>query len=165
MNGEKHIISILVNNKPGVLSRVSGVFGRLGYNIKSLCVAETMDSEISRITLVSKANSGFTEKTKKQLDKLVDVIEVTELMPSRSIERELILIGINIKKGQKAEIMRAVDMFGCSIIFMKSDYCILEIVGDKDKTETITNYLKPLGIEEIARTGIIALQRENSNEG
>jgi len=164
MNCEEHIISILVNNRPGVLSRVSGVFGRLGYNIKSLCVAETTDPEISRIILVSKANSDFTEKVKKQLDKLIDVIEVTELIPSKSIEREMILIGINIKEGRRTEIMRAVDMFGCSIVFMKSDYCILEIVGDKNKTETILNYLKPLGIKEIARTGIIALQRENSNE-
>ena len=160
MNGEKHIISILVNNKPGVLSRVSGVFGRLGYNITSLCVAETAEPEISRITLVSRADFDFTEKTKKQLDKLVDVVEVTELMPSRSIGRELILLGININEGQKPEIMRAIDMFGCSIIFMKSDYCILEVVGDKDKVETVLNYLKPLGIKEINRTGIIALQQE-----
>ncbi|MCD6153271.1 MAG: acetolactate synthase small subunit [Syntrophobacterales bacterium] len=157
MNGEKHIISILVSNKPGVLSRVSGVFGRLGYNIKSLCVAETADPEISRITLVSRANFDFTEKTKKQLDKLVDVIEVTELMSSESIERELVLIGINMDEEQKPEITRAIDMFGCSIIFMKSNYCILEVVGDKDKTETVINYLKPLGIKEINRTGIIAL--------
>jgi acetolactate synthase-1/3 small subunit len=160
MNSEKHIISILVNNKPGVLSRVSGVFGRLGYNITSLCVAETAEPEISRITLVSRADFDFTEKTKKQLDKLVDVIEVLELMPSKSIGRELILIGININEGQKAEITSAIDMFGCSIIFMKSNYCILEVVGDKDKTETVINYLKPLGIKEINRTGIIALQQE-----
>jgi len=164
MEGEEHIISILVSNRPGVLSRVAGVFGRLGYNIESLCVAETTDPEVSRITLVSKADFVFKEKTKKQLDKLVDVIEVTELKPAKSVQREMMLIGINLKKKVRSEVMRAIDMFGCKVIFMKSDYCILEIVGDKDETETLLNYLKPLGIEEIARTGIIALQQKNNND-
>jgi len=161
MAEEEHIISMLVNNKPGVLSRVSGVFGRLGYNIKSLCVAETTNPEISRITLTSIANSHFTEKVAKQLNKLVDVIDITELKPATSVEREMTLIGIRIDKEKRAEIMRAIDMFGCNVRYMSDNYCILECVGETEKTETIINYLKPLGIEEIARTGIIALPQKN----
>lgn len=161
MAEEEHIISMLVNNKPGVLSRVAGVFGRLGYNIKSLCVGETTDPEISRITLTSIANSHFTEKVAKQLNKLIDVVDVTELKPATSVEREMTLIGMHLDKETRAEIMRAVDMFGCNVRFMSDDYCILECVGETEKTETIINFLKPLGIEEIARTGIIALPRKN----
>jgi acetolactate synthase-1/3 small subunit len=160
MAEEEHIISMLVNNKPGVLSRVSGVFGRLGYNIRSLCVGETINPDISRITLTSIANSRFTEKVTKQLNKLVDVIDVTELKPATSVEREMILIGIQVDKEKRPDIMRAIDMFGCSIRFLSEDYCILECVGETEKTETLLSYLKPLGIEEIARTGIIALSQK-----
>lgn len=160
MNGEERLISMLVNNKPGVLSRVAGVFGRLGYNIESLCVAATTNPEISKITLVSKSNSDSTERTKKQLEKLVDVIEVTELGQTRSVQRELILIGIKLHQEHRAEIARAVDIFGCKILSMKSDYYILEVVDNKEKIETVLNYFAPLSIEEIARTGVIALEKE-----
>jgi len=162
MNEEEHVISILVNNRPGVLSRVSGIFGRQGYNIESLCVAETTDPEVSRITLVSKANPTFKKKVMKQLDKLVDVIEVEELEHPRSVQREMVLIGIRTQQETRPDIMRAVDMYGCKVIFMKSDYCIVEIVGIRKETETILSYFEPLGIEEIARTGTIALSHKNT---
>jgi acetolactate synthase-1/3 small subunit len=162
METKEHIISILVHNKPGVLSRIAGVFGRLGYNIESLCVAETTDTGVSRIVLASRANSDFTEKIKKQLNKLVDIIEVVELGHTQSVQREMILVGVDLDPERRNDIMRAVDMFNCKIVSMKHDYCILEIIGNKDETETVLDYIKPLGVKEIARTGVIALRRENN---
>jgi acetolactate synthase-1/3 small subunit len=164
MDKDEHVISLLVSNRPGVLSRVSGVFGRQGYNIESLCVAETNDPQVSRITLVSNADLSFKEKIKKQLDKLVDVIEVIELKRTKSVQREMILIGISIKKKVRTDIMKAVEMFGCKVIFLKADYCILEIVGSKEETETALNFFQPLGVQEIARTGVIALPHTNNND-
>jgi len=165
MEDETHVISMLVRNRSGVLSRVAGVFGRLGYNIESLCVAETINTKISRITLVSRANSDFTEKIKKHLDRLVDVIEVTELRQEQSIQREMILLGIEMTQDNRKEIVQAIDMFGCKIVSIREDYCIIENVANRGETQTILNYFKPMGIKEIARTGMIALQqKKNGND-
>lgn len=165
MEGEIHIISMLVRNRSGVLSRVAGVFGRLGYNIESLCVAETTNPKISRITLVSRANSDFTEKIKKYLDRLVDVIEVTELGQGQSVQREMILLGIDMNPENRKEIVQAIAMFGCRIVSIKEDYCIIESVGNREETETILKYFEPIGIRELARTGMIALQqKKNGND-
>lgn len=152
-------ISILVNNQPGVLSRVGGIFGRHGYNIKSLCVAETTNPEISRITLTSESDPDFTEKIKKQLDKLVDVIEVCDLSGQAFIQRELMLIGVTIKEGTQSEILRAIETFGCRIVTMTSDYLILEITGHQDETAAILKFFQSFGVEETNRTGSIAVQR------
>jgi len=156
---------MLVRNRSGVLSRVAGVFGRLGYNIESLCVAETTNPKISRITLVSRANSDFTEKIKKYLDRLVDVIEVTELGQGQSVQREMILLGIDMNPENRKEIVQAIAMFGCRIVSIKEDYCIIESVGNREETETILKYFEPIGIRELARTGLIALQqKKNGND-
>ena len=156
---QEQTISILVNNQPGVLSRVGGVFGRHGYNIKSLCVAETTNPEISRITLTSESDPDFTEKIKKQLDKLVDVIEVSNLSGQAFIQRELMLIGVTIKEGNQLEIMRAIEMFGCRIVTMTPDYFILEITGHQDETAAVLKYFQSYGVEEINRTGSIGIKR------
>lgn len=166
MENETHVISMLVRNRSGVLSRVSGVFGRLGYNIESLCVAETTNTKISRITLVSRANADFTDKIKKHLDRLVDVVEVTELKQQYSIQREMILMAITLTPDNRSEVMQAVSMFGCKIVSIRENYCIIENVANRGETQTILNYFKPMGIEELARTGMIALQqyREDTEE-
>lgn len=156
---QEQTISILVNNQPGVLSRVGGIFGRHGYNIKSLCVAETTNPEVSRITLTSESDPDFTEKIKKQLEKLVDVIEVTDLSGQAFIQRELMLIGVNIKEGTHSEILRAIEMFGCRIVTMTPDYFILEITGHQDETAAILKFFQSFGVEETNRTGSIAVQR------
>ncbi len=156
---QEQTISILVNNQPGVLSRVGGVFGRHGYNIKSLCVAETTNPEVSRITLTSESDPDFTEKIKKQLDKLVDVIEVSDLSGQSFIQRELMLIGVTIKEGAHSEILRAIETFGCRIVTMTTDYFILEITGNQDETAAILKFFQSFGVEETNRTGTIALQR------
>jgi acetolactate synthase-1/3 small subunit len=156
---QEQTISILVNNQPGVLSRVGGVFGRHGYNIKSLCVAETTNPEVSRITLTSESDPDFTEKIKKQLEKLVDVIEVSDLSGQAYIQRELMLIGVTVKEGMHSEILRAIEMFGCRIVTMTPDYFILEITGLQDETAAVLKYFQSFGVEEINRTGSIAIQR------
>ncbi|MBN2569198.1 MAG: acetolactate synthase small subunit [Deltaproteobacteria bacterium] len=158
-----HVISMLVHNRSGVLSRVAGVFGRLGYNIESLCVAETTNPKISRITLVSRANADFTEKIKKHLDRLVDVIQVTELSQRHSIQKEMMLLGIYMKPENRKEIMQAIEMFGCKIVSIRDCYCIIESVRSRGEIETILNYFEPMGIVELARTGMIALQQKKSN--
>ncbi len=156
---------MLVRNRSGVLSRVAGVFGRLGYNIESLCVAEMTNPKISRITLVSRANADFTEKIKKQLDRLVDVVEVTELTQRHSIQKEMMLLGIYMNSENREEIMQAIAMFGCKIVSIRQNYCIIENVGNRGETETILAYFEPMGIEELARTGMIALQQhKNGND-
>ena len=162
MGIRERIIAILVNNKPGVLSRVAGVFGRLGYNIESLCVAETISPEISRITSITNADSDFIDKVKKQLTRLVDVLDVTELFPGQSAQREMILIGINLDQEGRAEIVRSIGMFDCKIISMRNDYCIIQVAGSREEVETVINYLRPLGIDKIARTGVLALRYKDS---
>ncbi|MEA2014184.1 MAG: acetolactate synthase small subunit [Thermodesulfobacteriota bacterium] len=158
MEIRERIITILVSNKPGVLSRVAGVFGRLGYNIESLCVAETISPEISRITSITKADSDFIEKVKKQLTRLVDVLDVTELSPGQSAQREMILIGIKLDQKNRTEIVRSMGMFDCKIIFMRNDYCIIQVAGSREEVETVINLLRPFGIDKIARTGVLALR-------
>jgi len=156
---EDHTISMLVNNQPGVLSRIAGVFSSRGYNIRSLCVAETTNPEISRITLTSRAESDFTEKIKKQLDRLVDVLSVTDFTGEPSVQRELMLISLSLTDENRQEILRAIDIFGCRVVAMSEDYLIMEITANKDKTAAILKYFKPIGVEEMNRTGTIAVFR------
>ncbi|MCK9229982.1 MAG: acetolactate synthase small subunit [Syntrophales bacterium] len=154
----EHVISMLVNNRPGVLSRVAGVFGRLGYNIESLCVAETISPNVSRITSVSKVDPNFMEKVRKQLDRLVDVLSVTVLDDSHSVKREMMLMGLPVTTKNRSDLFRAVDMFGCTVVSMKDSYCILQIVGTRMEVETALHFLKPLGVKDIASTGAVALE-------
>jgi len=161
---EEHAISILVKNQPGVLSRVAGVFSSRGYNIISLCVAETVDPDISRITLTSQADRAFTEKIKKQLDKLVDVVEVSDFTGPEFIHREMMMIGIQLKPENRAEIMRAIETFRCKIITMTTDYYILELTGTKEENTAVLNYLQQYGVEEINRTGPISVRRSKQNK-
>jgi acetolactate synthase I/III small subunit len=159
MNNEEHTISMLVKNQPGVLSRVSGVFSSRGYNIKSLCVAETVNPDISRITLTSQADRAFTEKIKKQLDKLVDVVQVSDFTGESYIHRELMMIGIQLRPENRSEIMRAIETFRCKIITMTTDYYILEITGTKEENTAVLNYFQLYSVEEINRTGPISVRR------
>lgn len=161
MKKKVYTISMLVNNKPDVLSRVSGTLGGRGYNIESLCVNTTMDPEISKIILTTISNKTSVIQIKKQLDKLVDVRKVSVLTNGNSAERETALIGINLTEENMSEIRQAIDILKCRIAIMESDYCILEVTGSPDEIQTALNYLKPIGIEDIARTGTIALKRKS----
>ncbi|MBW1993252.1 MAG: acetolactate synthase small subunit [Deltaproteobacteria bacterium] len=160
MDQDKHVLSILVDNQPGVLSRIVGLFSGRGYNIDSLCVAETTDPLVSRITLVTKANALVMEQINKQLNKLINVIKVHELTGSEDIEREIVLIKVRAKPEHRPEILRIVDIFRAKVVDVGRDYYTLEVTGDEGKLEAILTLLKPIGIKEIARTGLIALYRE-----
>ena len=157
---EKHVLSILVENQPGVLSRISGLFGGRGYNIDSLCVAQTTEPHVSRITIVATANRVVLEQIMKQLHKLINVIKVIELTGTEFVQREMALIKVNAKPEHRAEILRIVDIFRAKIIDVGLEHYTIEITGDEDKLSAILNLLKPSGIKEIAKTGIIALSRE-----
>ena len=160
MTEEKHIFSMLVDNQPGVLSRVVGLFSGKGFNIESLCVAETSDPIVSRITIVTKANRPVIEQIEKQLNKLVNVIKIRDLTGPNSVKREMALICINAKAEHRAELLRIVDIFRCKVIDVGFNHYTIEVTGDEGKMQAILNLLMPMGIKKIARTGIMALFRE-----
>ena len=153
------ILSILVHNQPGVLSRISGLFSGRGYNIDSLSVAETMDSEISRITLVTTGELPIIEQITKQLNKLINVIKVYDLTNENYIYRELALVKVNAKSEARAEILRIADIFRCHIVDVGFEHYTIEIVASRKKFDAILDLLKPFGIKDIVKTGSIALQR------
>ncbi len=160
MQEEKHVLSILVDNQPGVLSRISGLFSGRGYNIESLCVAETTETGVSRITIVTQANTPLVEQIKKQLNKLINVLKVFELTGSPYVQREMALIKVSAKPESRAEILRIVDIFRCKVVDVSLDHYTIEVTGDDGKMNAILKMMAPHGIKEIARTGMIALFRE-----
>jgi acetolactate synthase-1/3 small subunit len=157
---QKHTISLLVDNEPGVLSRVSGLFSGRGFNIESLCVAETLDPAVSRINLVTRGDDAIAEQIKKQLNKLINVIKVQDLTGTEYVEREMALIKVQAKVDYRAEILRIVDIFRCKVVDVSPDHYTIEVTGTADKLAAIVSLLRPMGIKEIARTGAIALGRE-----
>jgi len=159
-NSEKHILSLMVENRPGVLSRIVGLFSGRGFNIESLCVAETADADISRITLVTCGDMGVIEQIKKQLNKLINVIKVVDFTDTPFVQRDLALIKVRAKPEHRAEILRITDIFRGRVVDVGSEFYTLEVTGDLDKIDAILGLLKPMGVKEIARTGTIALPRE-----
>lgn len=157
---EKHILSLLVDNQPGVLSRVAGFFSGRGFNIDSLCVSETTDPMVSRITLVAYGDMLIVEQIKKQLNKLINVLKVIDFTDTDFVQREMALIKVRAKPENRAEILRMVDIFRSRIVDVSADYYIIEVTGDEGKLVALLNLLKPMGIKEIARTGVVALGRE-----
>ena len=159
MTEEKHTISLLVDNQPGVLSRIAGMFSGRGYNIESLCVAATMDPLVSRITLVTNGVQLIIEQINKQLNKLVNVIKVHDLTQTNFVERQMALMKVRARPAQKAEILRLVDIFRCKVVDVSSTHYTIDGTGTGEKLEAFLDLLKPMGIKEIARTGAIALSR------
>ena len=157
---EKHILSILVENQPGVLARVAGLFSGRGFNIESLCVAETNEPRVSRMTIVTNGDLGVVEQIKKQLNKLVDVIKVVDFTGEKFVQRELALIKVHARPENRAEVLRMVDIFRCRVIDVGAEYYTVELTGDEGKISAFLNLIKPMGIKEIARTGALALGRE-----
>ncbi len=160
MEEQKHIFSMLVDNVPGVLSRIVGLFSGRGFNIDSLCVAETMDPAVSRITIVSKADAPIVEQIEKQLNKLINVRKIRDLTGPSSVKREMALICVKAKAKHRAEILRIVDIFRCKVVDVGLEHYTIEVTGDEGKLKALLKLLKPMGIKKIARTGPIALFRE-----
>jgi len=155
----KHTISILVENKFGVLSRVAGLFSARGYNIESLSVGETLDPSVSRMTIVVSGDEFVIEQVTKQLHKLIDVIKVNDMTDDSHVERELVLIRVNAEPQHRAEVMRTADIFRARVIDVTPVSFVLEATGDEGKLEALIELLRPLGIQEVVRTGKIAITR------
>jgi acetolactate synthase-1/3 small subunit len=158
--GDKHILSLLVDNEPGVLSRVAGFFSGRGFNIDSLCVSETTDPLVSRITLVTYGDMVIVEQIKKQLNKLINVKKVFDFTGTEHVEREMALVKVRAKAEHRAEILRMVDIFRAVVVDVNADFYTVEVIGDENKVVAFLNLLKPMGIKEVARSGAIALARE-----
>ena len=154
------MISILVENHSGVLSRVSGLFSRRGYNIDSLSVGVTEDPKISRITVVAFGDDNIIYQIHKQLEKLIDVLEVTELSPDNSVYRELALIKVNVGlPSVRSEIVSIAEIFRANVIDVSQTSLTMELTGDQSKIEAFSQLLAPYGIKEIVRTGLTGIQR------
>ena len=160
MEEQKHTMTMLVDNQPGVLSRVAGLFSGKGFNIESLCTAPTMDPRVSRITIVTKANPPLIEQIEKQLRKLINVIKLRDMTGPRAVKREMALICVQAKPEHRAEILRIVDIFRCKVIDVGLEHYIIEVTGDEAKLAALINLLRPMGIKKIARSGTLALYRE-----
>ena len=155
----KHTIAVLVENKFGVLSRVVGLFSARGYNIESLSVGETLDPSVSRMTLVVNGDAFVIEQVMKQLHKLIDVIKVIDLSVETHVEREMLLIRVNAEPAARAEILRMADIFRAKIVDVTAASYTLEVTGEETKIEAILDLLRPFGIQEVVRTGKVAIAR------
>jgi acetolactate synthase-1/3 small subunit len=155
----KHTLAVLVENKSGVLSRVASLFSRRGYNIDSLAVGVTEVSDISRITIVVHGDDHVLEQVTKQLNKLVDVIKVSDIGGEDTVERELVLIKVAADVDTRAEIIQIADIFRARIVDVARKSMIVEVTGDESKVQAIEKLLRQFGIKEMVRTGKIALIR------
>lgn len=155
----RHVISVLVENHFGVLTRIAGMFSSRGFNIDSLAVGETTDPTISRITIVSHGDDSVIEQIVKQLRKLVDVIRVQDITKESHIERELVLAKVKCAKETRAEIMQMVSIFRARIVDVSSESLVIELVGTQDRIGALLELLDPYGILEVAKTGAIGLAR------
>lgn len=157
----KHTLSVLVENRSGVLSRVAGLFSRRGFNIDSLAVGVTENPEVSRMTIVVDGDEYTVEQVSKQLNKLIDIIKIKALEKSDSVSRELALIKVNATASTRSEIVQIVEIFRAKIVDVSKNTLTVEISGASDKVAALEDMLKQFGIKEIVRTGTIAIERGN----
>ena len=156
----RHTISVLVENKFGVLSRVSGLFSGRGFNIESLSVGETIEPDVSLMTIVTVGDDQIVEQIIKQLNKLIDIIKVVDFMEVEHVEREMVLIKAAPKKNDKAEFLKLTEIFRGRIIDSGASTFTVEITGDEKKIAAFIELIKPFGIKEFVRTGTVAIARE-----
>lgn len=154
-----HTLSVLVENKPGILARVASLFSRRGFNIESLAVAPTDDERFSRITILVDAESAPLEQVVKQLDKLINVVEIRELDPAQSVERELMLVTIKAPPANRGEVLDLVNIFEATVMNVGYDEMMLSIAGSPSRVDDFEQLLRPYGIVEIQRTGRVALPK------
>ena len=154
-----HILSVLVENRPGVLARISGLFARRGFNIDSLAVGETEDPSVSRMTIVVSVEGKPLEQITKQLHKLINVLRIAELPHDAAVERELALIKVGVGPGKRAEVLEIVEIFRAKVVDVDVDAVVIEATGTPEKVTALEELLGPYEIVEIARTGRVALAR------
>ncbi|GGM37340.1 acetolactate synthase small subunit [Micromonospora sonchi] len=154
-----HTLSVLVENKPGVLARVSGLFSRRGFNIDSLAVGETENPDVSRITIVVNADSSPLEQVTKQLNKLVNVLKIVELDPATSVARELLLVKVRADRNARSQVMETVNLFRARVVDVAPDTLTIEATGTADKLDALLRDLEPFGIKEMVQSGLVAIGR------
>ncbi|HZG76277.1 MAG TPA: acetolactate synthase small subunit [Paenibacillus sp.] len=156
---KKHTIAVLVNDQPGVLQRVSGLFGRRGFNIESITVGTSEDPGLSRMIIVTTGDDGTLEQVQKQLYKLIDVIKVIDLSANPMISRELALIKVSAEPSARPELFAVVDTFRASVVDISPSTVIVQVVGDTEKIDAMVELMKPYGILQLTRTGVTAMTR------
>ncbi len=157
---KKHILSVLVENKFGVLARVAGLFSARGFNIDSLAVGETEDPTISRMTIVLRGDDKILEQVKKQLNKLIDVIRVQDFTRKKSIDREIILVKVSVSEKKRTDLLKILDSMGAKVIDVDPETITIEEVGDEARIHALLELLSPYSIKEIVRSGTIAINKE-----
>jgi acetolactate synthase-1/3 small subunit len=159
----RHTLGVLVENQPGVLSRVAGLFSGRGFNIESLTVAPTLDPQVSHITLVTTGDETIMEQIVKQLNKLVNVIKVIDFREVKFVDREMALIKVKADAITRAEVLRIVDIFRGKVVDVSPNFFTIEVTGDEGKIDAILDLLGQLGIVEVVRTGKVAIARSKKN--
>jgi len=159
---KKHTIAVIVNDQPGVLQRVSGLFGRRGFNIESITVGSSEEIVLSRMVIVTSGDDHTLEQVTKQLYKLIDVIKVIDLSSNPMVARELALIKVHAEPAMRPEILGVVETFRAAVVDIGTHSLIVQVVGDTEKIDAMVELLKPYGIRELSRTGVTALNRGNA---
>jgi len=159
----RHTISVLVDNKPGVLARIAGLFSGRGFNIESLSVNETLDPTMSQMTIVTRGDDRILEQINKQLNKLIDIIKVVDFESRGAdfIERELALIKVPVDEHRRSEVLSIIDIFRGKVVDVSRTHYTIEVTGDENKITALIDLLRPIGIKELVRSGKAAMSREN----
>jgi acetolactate synthase-1/3 small subunit len=155
----KHTLSVLVENKPGVLARIAALFSRRGFNIDSLAVGPTEHAEISRMTVVVDVEDLPLEQVTKQLNKLVEVLKVVELEPNASVQREILLVKVRTDTGSRSHVLETVQLFRAKVVDVASDTLTIEVTGNRDKLAAFLEVLEPFGVKELVQSGMVAIGR------
>ena len=159
MTQGRHIFSVLVENKFGVLARVAGLFSGRGFNIDSLSVSETEDPNTSQMTIVTHGDEAIIEQIEKQLNRLIEVITITDITRENHVEREMILVKVAVDTAKRGEVLQIVDIFRARTIDVAPESLTIEITGDENKLRAVIDMLRPYGIRELVRTGKVAIMR------
>jgi len=155
----KHTLSVLVENKPGVLARIAGLFARRGFNIDSLAVGPTEYSDVSRMTIVVNVEDNPLEQVTKQLNKLINVLKIVELEASSSVSRELVLVKVKADQQSRSQVLEIVQLFRAKVIDVAADAVTVEATGGSEKIEALLRVLEPFGLKELAQSGMVAMGR------
>jgi acetolactate synthase-1/3 small subunit len=155
----RHTLSVLVENKPGVLARISGLFSRRGFNIESLAVGPTEDPEVSRMTIVINVDRLPLEQVTKQLNKLVNVLKIVELDPDHSVQRELVLVKVKASDAARSNVLEIVTLFRAKVVDVAPETVTIEATGSRDKLEALLRVLEPYGIKELVQSGMVSVGR------
>jgi acetolactate synthase I/III small subunit len=155
----RHTLSVLVENKPGVLARIAGLFSRRGFNIDSLAVGPTEHPEISRMTIAVNVEDSPLEQVTKQLNKLVEVIKIVELDPGASVSRELLLVKVKADASTRGQVLEVVQLFKAKVVDVATDAVTVQVVGNQDKLDDFLRVVEPFGVRELVQSGMVAIGR------